>query len=295
MYMLPDEYEVVRSRVAARLRALERALLELTQALAHGNVFVAGTAGHRERDLRAVCDAYSAIDLAMTDVPNQSVVTLGVVGVDRPTYRLAEQINTLKAELRAECAPLQRIRRRVVRREGGTEAVPVVRAILRSIQRSDLNLLAAYRKLPILGAAPVSISYTRARTRAVYRKTVEQIGDLLQQNHAPAAIRDRAKLASMRASETHLALVRDHYENIRANVVYSGLDRRGRGRIMIAAELPILFLRKDETLPPSVSFPAADASGEASTRKPRESRIEAEPWLETFPVHRYLPRKPRVP
>ena len=220
MYMLPDEYEVVRSRVAARLRALERALLELTQALAHGNVFVAGTAGHRERDLRAVCDAYSAIDLAMTDVPNQSVVTLGVVGVDRPTYRLAEQINTLKAELRAECAPLQRIRRRVVRREGGTEAVPVVRAILRSIQRSDLNLLAAYRKLPILGATPVSISYTRARTRAVYRKTVEQIGDLLQQNHAPAAIRDGEDVLMI---DNHMTAAQD----LRNEIAHAALLSRG--------------------------------------------------------------------
>lgn len=34
--------------------------------------------------------------------------------------------------------------------------------ILRNIQRSDLNLLAAYRKIPILGAAPTTITYTRA-------------------------------------------------------------------------------------------------------------------------------------
>ena len=35
-----------------------------------------------------------------------------------------------------------------------TKAIPVIKVILRNIQRSDLNLLAAYRKIPILSAPP---------------------------------------------------------------------------------------------------------------------------------------------
>jgi hypothetical protein len=38
------------------------------------------------------------------------------------------------------------------------KAIPVIRVILRNIQRSDLNLLAAYRKIPILGAPPMTTS-----------------------------------------------------------------------------------------------------------------------------------------
>ncbi len=287
MYMLPDEYEQVRLRVAAGVRALERALSELTTALSHRETWICGQAATERANRQAICDAYATIDLGMEDAPNQSVVVLGAAAVDRTVLKLAEQVNQLKAELRTECAPLQRIRRRVPRKEGGTEAIPVVRAILRSIQRSELNLLAAYRKIPILGAQPISIAYTRARTRAVYRKTVAQIGDLLQQSDAPAAVRDRARLEGLRASETHLALVRDHYENIRANIVYDGLDRRGRGRIMISAELPILFLQKTGAAPPRIQFPEDVADGGKPARKPRRSLIEPEPWLESLPVHRY--------
>ena len=122
-----------------------------------------------------------------------------MVGVDRDCLRLAERVNDCKAALREVCAPLQRVRRRVPVKGGGTESIPVVRAMLRSIQRSEVNLLAAYRRLPILGAPPQSIAYTRAKTRAVYRKTIAEIGDLLQTNDSPAAIRDRARLAGLRA------------------------------------------------------------------------------------------------
>jgi hypothetical protein len=292
MYMLPDEYEACRLRVAAALRALERALEELTRALAHRDVWVRGPLADPTQNLRSVCDAYATIDLAVAGAPNQSVVALAVVGVDRPTLLLAERVNTLKAQLRSECTPLQRIRRRVPRKEGGTEAIPVIRAILRSIQRSDLNLLAAYRKIPILGATPTRIAYTRARTRAVYRKRVEEIGDMLQQSDAPAAIRDRERLRGLRASETHLALVREHYENIRANVVYAELDRRGKGRVMVSAELPLLYLRKSGAPDPTVHFPEADRDESRPTRKPRQSRVEPDPWLESLPVHRYIPARP---
>jgi hypothetical protein len=103
--------------------------------------------------------------------------------------------------------------------------------ILRNIQRSDLNLLAAYRKIPILDAPPASVTYTRANTRTVYRKAVEEIAEMLQNLHSPAAIADRDLLASLDRRVTHLALVKDRYQNIRANVLYARLDSKGRGRI----------------------------------------------------------------
>jgi hypothetical protein len=72
-----------------------------------------------------------------------------------------------------------------------TKAISVIRVILRNIQR-DLNLLAAYRKIPILGAPPVSITYTRARTRAVYRNSIDELYEMLNTMEGPAAA-DRAR------------------------------------------------------------------------------------------------------
>ena len=57
----------------------------------------------------------------------------------------------------------------------------------------------------------------------------------------PKAIADRARLAALPRRETHLALVKAHYQNIRANVLYAHLDPRGRGRVQVTAELPLLF------------------------------------------------------
>jgi hypothetical protein len=108
---------------------------------------------------------------------------------------------------------------------------------MRNIQRSDLNLLAAYRKIPILGAPPVSITYTRARTRAVYRKSIDELYQLLTLMEGPTAAADRARLSTLGPKDKYLALTKLHYDNIRANVNYSRLDTRGRGPVQLAAEV----------------------------------------------------------
>jgi len=48
------------------------------------------------------------------------------------------------------------------------KSLPLVRVILRELQRSDLSLLAAYRQIPLLTGRVERVAYTRAR--AVYRK-----------------------------------------------------------------------------------------------------------------------------
>ncbi len=132
-------------------------------------------------------------------------------------------------------------------------------------------------------------AYTRANTRAVYRKTIEEVIEILNRVEGPAAIADRALLATLDRRETHLAFVKGRYQNIRANVLYEHLDRRGRGRIQISAELPLIYakgrrLRRAEA--PQVQFP-----GEAEyTTEPahvRKAKLESAPLLQSIPVYRY--------
>jgi hypothetical protein len=106
----------------------------------------------------------------------------------------------------------------------------VIRVILRNIQRSDLNLLAAYRKIPIFGA-PVSITYTRARTRGVYRKSIDELYEMLNTMEGPKTAADRARLSTLGPKDKYLAITKPHYDNVRANITYSRLDSRGRGRV----------------------------------------------------------------
>jgi len=293
-----QDLDTHRRNIAAALHELERSLDRFIEALAHRPswIQVAGATGESDA-LRRACEAFRKIDYGMDDAPNQTLDCLGVIGVSSDVLARATQVNDAKAALKQACQPVSRLRTRVPRkagsdgetgREGGpTEVIQLVRAILRSLQRSDLNLTAAYRKIPILGAPPRTITYVRASTRAVYRKTVAELETLLLTMEGPNVSRDRARLAALSPRETHLALVQEHYANIRANIVYERLDTRGRGRVQVVAELPMLYAHGRHPKPPDVTFPSPHQGGATPTRRARQSKLEPEPHLQSLPVFRY--------
>lgn len=284
------DLEALKPQVAESLRTLERRLERFVDVLAHRPVWIRVHGAATERAaVREACEAFGTIRYAMEDDVESSPVCLGVIATSAEVLACAEQLNEAKAEFKALCAPLQRVRMRVPVRgdEGPTKALSVLRVILRALQWSDLNVHAAYRKVPILTAPPRLIAYTRARTRSVYRKSVEDIATMLMSYEGPDASRDRAGLASLSPGETHLALVRERYENLRANVAYHRLDKRGRGRVQIPAELPLLYPKGKDFQAPEVRFPASDNSDKVVLRT-RETELEAEPFLKSLPVYRYV-------
>lgn len=278
-----------RLEVAAALQILERRIAALTETLAHGEFLITLDGHSSSSATRRACEAYAAIDYqSHEDEANSSPVCIGVIGANADTLRKANVVNEAKEEFKALCAPLHGVQVRVPVKGGKTptKAMSAMRVILRNIQRSDLNLLAAYRKIPILDAPPKSITFTRANTRAVYRKSVEEIAALLNNVSSPTAIADRELLANLDRHVTHLALVKERYQNIRANILYARLDSKGRGRIQISAELPLLFATGRRGEPPEVRFPVEP--GElAKPRRKRESKLEAVAFLRSLPVYRY--------
>jgi len=280
-----------RQQVARALNLLEAAIQRLIDALAHRPAWVSAEGTHNERNaIREICAAYSTIDYGMEDEVGSSIVCLGVAGVSADVLKRAGAVNAAKATFRAICTPLKQIRTRVpVKDEDSpTKAISVIRVILRNIQRSDLNLLAAYRKIPILGAPPVSITYTRARTRAVYRKSIDELYQMLTLMEGPQAAADRARLSTLGPKDKYLALTKSHYDNIRANITYSRLDARGRGRVQLAAELPLLYTAGRWPTPPEVNYPAPIDETEDKPRRLRQSELEAEPFLQSMPAYRYV-------
>jgi hypothetical protein len=282
------DIELHRAPVAKALLTLETAIERLVDALNHRSAVASIEGAPNEHEaIRRACEAYSAIDYDMDDDVGDSVVCLGLIGVTSEVLKRAQAVNTSKLALMSLFAPLQRVRIRVpVKGASGTKAIPALRVILRNIQRSDLNINAAYRKVPILGAPPASVRYTRAHTRSVYRKSLSEIDEMLSNLESPMAAADRERLRSLERKDTHLALARYRYENIRANVLYTRLDSRGRGRVQIGAELPIMYATGRHATAPEVHFPDAESSLQA--RKSRAPKLEPKPFLSSLPVYRYL-------
>ena len=288
-----------RQPVAHALRALESALAHLVSTLAHRPLWLSIENEATDRvATRRACESYAAINYSMDDPDDVSVVCLGVIAAAPDIVKRAEAVNIAKNELKAICAPLYGIRVRVpVKDAGPTKAIPAIRVILRSLQRSDLNLLAAYRKIPLLGVPPATVTYTRANTRAVYRLSVDEVRQLLLTRDSPAAATDRARLETLETRETHLALVKDRYQNVRANVLYTRLDARGRGRVQISAELPLMYATTRRSEHPEVKFPSEAAGTPATVQRERESQLDSQPFLQSLAIYRYqefstLPPRP---
>lgn len=289
--MLTPDQQRHKTAIAAALRELEQALSALVQSLAHDNgpVSAEGAASDGEAR-RRIGDAFAAIDYGQDDEINATPTCLGVAGVSPTVLDRAATVNTAKQWLRAVCSPLQNQRVRVPVKDGQggrvVKSLPLVRVILRELQRSDLNLLAAYRKIPILTGRASRVVYTRAHTRAVYRKTRTEIEALLEASNRLTAANDLARLRHLPASETHLALVKERQSHVRANVWFDGLDSRNRGRTQVIADLPLLYPQGRSRFQPDISYPEPD-TGQPAVQ--RTGKLEAEPFLESLPVYRYRP------
>jgi hypothetical protein len=278
-----------RQQVAQGLKGLEASIALFTDALAHSKALIqVDEPENGVSAIRRCCEAYSTIDYRMDDEVGASTTCLGVIGTTAEILRRAKAVNAAKARFKAICTPLQHIRTRIpVKGEtSSTKALPVIRVVLRNIQRSDLNLLAAYRKIPLLDAPPASITYTRANTRAVYRRSIDEIIEILNRLNSPAAAADHARLAILDRGETHLAVVKQHYQNVRANVLYAHLDPRGRGRMQISAELPLLYSKGRLAGAPEVHFPPAGEMSGVLQRK-RQPKLEPARFLQSISAYRY--------
>jgi hypothetical protein len=109
---------------------------------------------------------------------------------------------------------------------------------------------------------------------------------MLTNMNSPAATADRELLANLDRRVTHLAHVKDRYQNTRAKVLYSRLDSKGRGRIQIAAELPLMYATGRHPQEPEVHFPLK-TEPPSKPQRTRKSKLEVAPFLHALPVYRY--------
>lgn len=286
----PYDLDFARPLVGAALHLLEQRIHALNLALLHeaGWFSVPGTASDTAA-ATSIARAYEDLNYD-PDAELLQTPRLGVACVRAEVLALAESVNEAKAALRTLCVPMQAIRVRDDRGEaaaGQTRSRTLIRRVLADLQRNQLNLLAAYRRIPVLAQPVVSIAYTRAQTRSVYRKSVRDVARMIERSERPGVADDRARLTALPPTEGYLALVRERYENLRANVVLATPDPRGRLRLQVTTELPFLCLAAAGRSPPRIAFPRPDEPAKPRKRRASGLRLEGRPFLATLPVFRY--------
>ena len=241
--------------------------------------------------LKAILDSCRTIDIAGGASSPPPAGCLGVIAGDAELVSAIEAVNQAKATFREICISVRPQRQRIPKSRPAIPSQPTsaqtIRLILSDIGRGDLNLLAAYRRFPILVGQPRQVFFCRPGSRSVYKLNRNEIHQTLSRIDHPAARTDRERLYALPQEETHLALVRAHYEHTRANVLFDGFDTLGRHRMMVCCELPIAYPVNHRAALPIVKYPMRKERKE-NTVAARIGMVCKERFLESLPVHRYL-------
>jgi hypothetical protein len=257
-----------------------------------GEMYVAGINDKQgiSQACRKTAEAFDGYRYDVDDTVNSAPVFMGVIGGTATMVDQARIVNFEKTALKALCGIIKEKRMRVNVKDGAgsykSENKTLIRVILAEIQESNVNLLAAWRMIPILKAQPRQIQFSETQSRAVYRKTRDEVKMMLQESRHIKARDDLGVIRSMK--DEYFALAMPRYTRYQVNVKYTGLDKAGRGRKSMTVSLPILYSAERLKEPPRVSYPELDGSGEIRKRK---ARISEHPILESMSVHRYLEDK----
>lgn len=292
--------------IAEKLRELERLLLVFGRSLAQearpAVVFDPITESGPNGDLRllrykeldagasreAAVTAYTQLDYRMEDRVNRSIRCYGALGVPMRVINDAKVINRAKSEFKATLRAIAGKRVRVtVKDKHGADTVTVKElsnAILRQLQRSSLNLLAAYREVRILEETPLSIHFMQTLTRSVPRKTAQALLDQLDGRTDALAMSDRKRLDALPRRDEYLVSPKARYPRMRAHVFGRKLDADGKAvRQIVFAEVPILYPIRKRVRPPDLIKPAIRGK---KTRAHPTSFIEPEEFVKTLHYRR---------
>lgn len=289
--------------IAKSLRDLESKLSRFAVALRHeanpAIVFEPGFDRHgqlvRYRELGAgpacdrAVDAFQKIEYGMEDPINESIKCYGALGVSKRLISDALLINRAKSAFKATMQPVARKRVRVTVKNALGEPTVALKnlsnVVLRRIQKSSINILAAYREIPILEETPYSIQLMQTRTRSVPRKTAAELLNLLADREDSLAAADRDRLEALDPNE-YLVSPKERYPRMRAHVFYRRRDPEGDpAREIVMAELPVLFPIRARVRPPEVTRPAI----RQRSRKHPTSYIEHEEYVKTLHFRRMQP------
>ena len=237
---------------------------------------------HGPGTVAAIAGALQRLTYDHDDQPNQSHRLPGALGVPHPLLDQVHTVNALKARLKAVCVPLHRYRFPApVRYPDGTERIvkrQLTTLILARLDRSDVNLLAAYRQIPVIPTIVRSLTHTHYFAQSVPRATVRSLIEQLEIQPSPLALQDLSRLRLLDPRE-HLVSPKARYARLRARASHPHTPRRDT---YVYADLPVLFLVTARSAPPVLHPPRAPARAESAS----DPRIEPDPVVHTLNYYR---------
>ena len=224
-----------------------------------------------------------------------SVKCYGVIGVPKRFIDRATDINIAKKGLKEKLKPLagKQMRVRVKQPDGEmTREKRDLRTVaMRRLQSSHINLLAAYRQIPVLTEQVRAIRFDHVTTHKTVAHTAKELIERLSRGTlSPLAAADLVRLKAIPADESLSHPSHNSYSRVRARVLLASRcheKRRGRpsqGKRLMTAELPILYPVHPAWPEPEITLPSF------REEEGPERRLEDEPFVKSLNYYRRKPQ-----
>jgi hypothetical protein len=244
---------------------------------------------NREDTLKGIVEGIVAIKYGDEDQDaHSSLIAPGIVCVSEEGIALADEVNRAKSSLaRVLRAMSDRTEEGIVDERTGERGLRPLREVaLEAFFFRRLNHWQATRRLEILREAPEYLGFIWATSRDVRRTSREELLQQAQAEDSRISVADVAVLSELPVGEP-LALVRPGHTTPKVNIRWAARDWRPATTSVRIAVLPLILL--GDRLPARLrKLPAAPTPKHFRLNRV-DVEIEAEPVLQSLPVHRYLP------
>lgn len=301
----PETHSIalLRQQVIETFGSMLSALENLSQAILNENDLMAWasdtndffnfpqTYSVREKITHILCQ----YEYLPTQSPREIIVFPGFVGASEHTLEIAAKLNLQKDAFKQAILDLKKVKPNLLdeelfqafdhfqshKRQGSTAAH------LRKMDLSRLHLKQCYRKIPILKAAPLKISWTWANTRSIKRITTEEAEKLLRKKDMSdeGIMLQLEKLAQLPFNEP-LAIVQNLAPHLRANLVME--PSHPKERMMVKGPIPIFFPSTINQPWPEFKQPKTKTPKDKTRHTRNDVRLDPLPFLPAIRAHRYL-------
>lgn len=236
----------------------------------------------------------SQLEYVENQAPREILVCAGFIGASDETLERARLLNEAKDEFKETILSLKRAKISI-KDEALNKAFnsalksrsDATASTLKKMGLARLHLKQCYRKIPILPATPLKISWTWAHTRSIKRISVDEAQYMLMKKTQDAGIVNQLSLLSQLPNDETLAIVQELAPHLRANILLPENDDE-KTRVMVKGPIPIFFPANATSQTPKFKPPGEKSFKNESRLTRKDARLDPKPFLPAIRAHRYI-------